>query len=427
MSDCARLRTRIATASFATLGALVLAGPTSGAVVVTDAPAFVIAISAAEAVAVDCPATQVRVTVDGGAPTSYVTACAAVTSLTVTASGGFANAVDLTGVGAQFGSLGTITISAGPGNDFLLGGPRGETFVWNPGDGSDAIVGGAGVDLLLFNGSVASEVFTLTAAGTGFDLLRNVGAITMDVEAVESLTLSALDGSNTITIGNLTGVADLTLVSCAGGILADLFNGSAQANPAIALVLAGGGDADTLSGGAGADTLVGGPGNDSLTGGGGTGTFVWNPGDGSDTIDGGGGTDTLEFNCSVGSETIGVVAEGSGFDLSRNVGAILLDTDSIENLDLIALGGDDHVSTVLLVPTAQHYDGGTQVVADQLDVAALGACVTFGNGSLSAPGFAPIDYVAFEELLVTITCHGDLIFADGCESGTTAAWSSVVP
>lgn len=39
MFDFAHLRRRIATSSFATLGALALANPSTGSVVVTDAPA----------------------------------------------------------------------------------------------------------------------------------------------------------------------------------------------------------------------------------------------------------------------------------------------------------------------------------------------------------------------------------------------------
>jgi len=70
--------------------ALVLsATPSSAAVVVTDAGDFAIAIDNNDAVSVDCSGGFVRV-FDDGVPTTYTTACAAVTTLTVTATGDFA-------------------------------------------------------------------------------------------------------------------------------------------------------------------------------------------------------------------------------------------------------------------------------------------------------------------------------------------------
>lgn len=422
----AHSRVPFAAAACALQALLLFAAGAPAAVVVTDAPAFEIAISAAETVAVDCSGPLVRVTVDG-APTTYSTSCAAVSSLTLNAVGSFVNTLDLTGVGASFASVGTISVNGGPGDDTLLGGPLGETFVWNPGNGSDTITAGAGVDLLLFNGANVAEIFSIVAEAPGFGLLRNIATVHVHAQGVESLTLSALEGTNTITIGNLAGVADLSLVTCSGGTSADVFDGSAQANPGISLVLSGGSGNDTLSGGAAADTLVGGQGDDILSGGGGNDTFTWSPGDGSDTVTGSGGNDTLDFNGSNVSETIQITAQAGGFDLSRNVGNILLHSSSIETLNLPLLGGDDIVDTTLLVPTTQHIDGGTQTVVDRLSVQALGACLAFGNGSLGALGFGPILYTGIEDLAATDTCAGDLIFADGVESGATAVWSATIP
>lgn len=406
---------------------LAAASSASASVVVTDAPAFVVVISAGEAVAIDCPGAQVRVIVDGGAPTTYSTSCAGVTSLTLTASGSFTNVLDLTGVGASFSGVGTISVTGGPGADTLLGGPRGETFLWAPGDGSDVVSAGGGFDLLIFNGSNATENFSIVAEGTGFGLLRDVANIHMQVQGVESLTLSALEGSNTIVIGNLSGVADLGLVTCIGGGLVDVFDGSAQANPAISLVLSGGAGNDTLTGGAGPDTLVGGPGDDLLGGGGGNDAFSWNPGDANDTDNGGGGSDTLDFNGSNVSEIVGIASQGAGFDLTRNVANVLLHASSIETLNLHLLGGDDTVVTSLLVPTTQNIDGGTQSVADHLELHALGACLIFGDGSLGALGFSPVFHDEIETFQLTDTCVGEVIFADGFETGSTIAWSVVVP
>ena len=63
----------------------------------------------------------------------------------------------------------------GPGNDVVNGG-RGDdvrrslgagndTFVWNPGDGSDMVEGQAGFDTLVFNGANINENIDISANG----------------------------------------------------------------------------------------------------------------------------------------------------------------------------------------------------------------------------------------------------------------------
>lgn len=47
----------------------------------------------------------------------------------------------------------------------------------------------------------------------------------------------------------------------------------------------------------------------------------------------------------------------------------MLQTGSIETLNLSLMGGDDVVETTLLAPTTQHVDGGPQL--DQLEVQAV--------------------------------------------------------
>ena len=374
---------------FAALG--LYSGTAGAAVVVTDAATFVVTIDANDAVSVDCSGGFVRVT-DDGAPTTYTTACASVTLLRVTADGVFDNTIDLSGVtaagfpqlavgGAQpvtlngGGGVDTLTgsglgdiVRGGPGDDVMSGGAGDDAFTWVPGDGSDTIQGGAGTDVLAFVGASGAEAFALTADGAGFDFTRDVGNIVMDLEGIETLELSTLGGNNSVTVNDLTGVADLTSVVLALGDSDDVVDASAQANPAVQLTvfanlgndtliggagadelhgeegndnISGLGGIDVLDGGDGNDTINGGPGNETLLGGAGDDTFVWNPGDGSDTLVGGTGTDTMLFNGSALNEVFAVSAQGAGFRFTRDVGSIVMDATQVEELRLNAQAGND--------------------------------------------------------------------------------------
>jgi len=246
-----RTGTRPMAAVGITLGILALSpNLLRAAVVVTDAAAFAIAIDANDAVSVDCSGGFVRV-FDDGAPTTYTTACAAVTTLAVTATGAFDNTIDLSGVtAAAFTTMAaaplpvsivsgagvdTLTgsplndsITGGPGSETQLGGAGTDTFIWNPGDGSDTLVGGTGTDTMLFNGSAGNEVFATNAQGAGFRFTRDLGNIVMNATEVEAITLNALGGDDNVatvplagTSQNLVGgtqtTADVLTIDAQGG------------------------------------------------------------------------------------------------------------------------------------------------------------------------------------------------------------------
>jgi Ca2+-binding RTX toxin-like protein len=110
-----------------------------------------------------------------------------------------------------------------------------------------------------------------------------------------------------------------------------------------------GGD-DTLTGGSGAETLDGGSGNDlvdakagadRVTLGGGDDRFVWDPGDGSDIVAGDDGHDVIAFNGSAAAEQFRLSANRSHARLTRDVGAIAMDLDGIEQVDVASVGGND--------------------------------------------------------------------------------------
>ena len=80
-----------------------------------------------------------------------------------------------------------------------------DTFIWNPGDGSDIVEGQAGTDTLVFNGANVGENIDISANGSRVRLFRDVGNITMDLNGVENIQVNALGGADTITVNDLTG------------------------------------------------------------------------------------------------------------------------------------------------------------------------------------------------------------------------------
>jgi Ca2+-binding RTX toxin-like protein len=274
---------------------------------------------------------------------------------TFTASNGLANLIQL----SVDGGAGNDTITGGDGNDRLAGGDgndliiggRGndtilmgagdDTFVWNPGDGSDVVEGQGGYDTLQFNGSNANERINIAANGSRVLLTRDVGNVTMDLDGIQQINVTALGGADTINVGDLTGTdvtqVNIDLSSPAGTGTGDgqadtvIVNGTAGndaitatgdgsgvavlglsarvhiagAEPADQLhVNAGAGDdvveASTLppgaihltaDGGDGDDVLVGSAGNDALLGGAGDDTLI--AGSPQNTLDGGPGDNTL--------------------------------------------------------------------------------------------------------------------------------------
>ena len=90
------------------------------------------------------------------------------------------------------------------GADFGLLGTGHDTFVWDPGDGSDIVEGQGGTDTLLFNGSGGSENFDFSANGNRLRFFRDLGNIIMDTDEVERVDLEALGGASDAVVNDLT-------------------------------------------------------------------------------------------------------------------------------------------------------------------------------------------------------------------------------
>ena len=228
-----------------------------------------------------------------------------------------------------FGGAGDDVLTGGTGTDQVFGQDGDDRMIWNPGDGSDLFEGGDGTDTAEVNGGNGAETFTITANGTRVRFDRTDPApFNLDIGTTENIVLNANGGDDIITAGN--GLAAL-----------------------IQLTLDGGDGNDTITGGDGNDMLIGGDGNDVITGGRGsdvahlgTGddTFVWNPGDGSDVVEGQDGFDRLQFNGANVDENMSISANGKRAALTRDVGSITMDLNSVERIQLTALGGADSIT-----------------------------------------------------------------------------------
>jgi Ca2+-binding RTX toxin-like protein len=130
----------------------------------------------------------------------------------------------------------------------------------------------------------------------------------------------------------------VTVNSLAG---TDTITAAAMASGGPALTLNGGEDNDTITGGAGNDVVDGGRGNDQADLGAGDDRFVWDPGDGSDTVEGAAGNDTLDFHGSNVTENLAVAPNGARVRFTRDVGAVTMDLDAVETIDLASLAGAD--------------------------------------------------------------------------------------
>jgi Ca2+-binding RTX toxin-like protein len=217
----------------------------------------------------------------------------------------------------------------------------------------DLAVGGLGdlaADSVVVNGSAGTDLVQVAPSGavvqvTGLDPQVNV---TGSESANDRVTVNGLGGNDTLSAGAL---AALMRVTFDGGEANDALNG--------------GNGADVLIGGNGNDAIDGNQGNDTALMGAGNDTFIWDPGDGNDIVEGQGDADTLNFNGSAGAEIFAASSNGGRLLFTRNVGAIVMDTDDVETLTVNALGSTDTVTVNDLAAT--------DVAAVNLDLGVSGA------------------------------------------------------
>ena len=79
-----------------------------------------------------------------------------------------------------------------------------DTFIWDPGDGSDVVEGEEGSDRWFQRANIGERI-DLSANGDRLRFTRDVGAISMDVDDVEAIDVNALGGADRVTVNDLTG------------------------------------------------------------------------------------------------------------------------------------------------------------------------------------------------------------------------------
>jgi len=188
--------------------------------------------------------------------------------------------------------IGDDVLDGGPGNDAETGGSGNDQF--NQGaesNGSDQLLGGAGVDLVYYGLRTAGLVVTLNAqvgadgeVGEG-DLIG--GDVEQAVGGAGNDSLTGGPGANTLSGGNGN----------------DILSGKGDAD-----VLNGGGGDDTLDGGQGQNTLRGNAGNDTILGNG-TEPELFSGGDGDDSITGLADGLVEKVVCGTGTDTVQDTAE----------------------------------------------------------------------------------------------------------------------
>jgi Ca2+-binding RTX toxin-like protein len=234
------------------------------------------------------------------------------------------------------------------------------------------ITGDGAADTVIVNGTAAADNISVSGSGSTANVSGLAATVhVMHAEAAnDSLLIRGLGGNDTINASMLS-----------GGV--------------IALTLDGGDGDDRLIGSAGNDLIIGGTGNDVAFMGAGDDTFTWNPGDGSDTVEGQGGVDTLQFNGANIDEKIDLSANGARLRLTRNIGNVTMDTNGVEQVNIVAKGGADSITVNDL--------SGTSVTQVNINLE-------------SAPGSGVGDGAA-DTVVVNGTSGNDVIAVSGGASG----------
>lgn len=215
--------------------------------------------------------------------------------------------------------------------------PRGADIRVRGYEAADQVVfNGVGGDVVIVNGTEASDTVTITANGTQARVDANGYSAAVGVSGALSLVVNALGGNDMVSCtGNLAAIIPITIDGGAGN---DTLLGGNGAD-----ILIGGDDNDFIDGNQGADTILMGQGDD---------TFQWDPGDGNDTVEGQAGHDVVRFNGSNISEVFDFSANGARLRFTRNIGSIVFDADGIEQFDLRAVGGSDMMTVNSLAGTS---------------------------------------------------------------------------
>lgn len=324
-----------------------------------------------------------------------------------------------------FGASGNDTVRGSVAADNLAGGDDNDLLLWNYGDGSDNVNGGADFDTLRVTGGAKDEqillgptqlihgpdnavlslqdiervqiaalggadvIFVQNLEGSAFgdvqiDLAATVGGKTADTKS-DGVAFNGTTGGDTISLTlsgskiNINGLAVAASVDHAGktdiltingGGNADLIVASAIAAGKVTLQLLGGNGDDAIVGSGGNDSVVGGAGSDTVDLGGGNDVFVCSNGDGLDTVNGDGGTDTYQYAAAAGLGAIVIGPDSGRVVVDRQTEGGKASIDDVERIVLGGLIGFDAVKIEDLT--------GTDVKLVSIDLGSTGG--TAGDG-----------------------------------------------
>lgn len=374
-------------------------------------------VSAAGLALIDVLATEnLRIEGLGGADVLSATGnVAALFALTLDGGAGDDELSGGNGADVLLGGAGADVIEGNQGADTVFLGDGDDVFRWDPGDSSDVLEGQGGVDTLVFNASAASENLAFTPNGQRVLLTRNVGLITLDLDDIEQAEISAVAGTDSLVVNDLTGtdLAEVrvrlsgTLGGAAGDAAADTITVHATPAADALAISAAGGVVSVVRSGFRVDLFDTEPANDRLVvhGAAGDDTFAITsvaPLSVGVTLDGGSASslpgDIVSFAGEAAAESYTIAPNAARVVLSRTVPAgFTLDLDDIEWLQLGLDAGADTVDTQGLPATSQILDGGSPgaVPGDTLNVAGFSGDV-FAS-PIQLPGAAPIVHSNFEQ------------------------------
>lgn len=225
-----------------------------------------------------------------------------------------------------YGESGNDTLIDGASNDYLAGGDDADTYVFAKGHGSDKVYDSSKQSTVQFTDVNFADV---KFRKEGTDLVLFGYNSDDSVRLLDYMNSSSWNDSVFQFADKTVTTADLmknglvlqgndTNESISGWSGRNEIYGAAGNDTIVTYgaddVLDGGAGNDDLYGGAGNDTLIGGAGNDYLAGGNGNDTYVFNQGFGQDTVYdyGSGDKNVLQFN---GINAADISAQKSGSDL----------------------------------------------------------------------------------------------------------------
>ncbi len=167
------------------------------------------------------------------------------------------------GSSTEVGGHGINWLISGPGPDVLLGGTDAGSrnlFDWEPGTGTDVVVGRGGHNSLLVVGNTGGkgEMDQVDADGRGGFVYSRLNVVPFKIFAshVDTLVIRPSSGDDQVTVNDLTGVPGLERVEVDGGDGNDTIDFSRQRNAGVRAIFNGGNGTNTYIAGAGVNDFL---------------------------------------------------------------------------------------------------------------------------------------------------------------------------